>query len=174
MILLFSDNDRLMRTFEQSSKITMHKLPNITIKKLMTNTDIQRKIENLIKTHHLIDCIIFYFGYGTVSANEISQYHLKKYIEWIVNLHGKFKRVIVLPPPIHPTSRLSILDHIKYYETTYMFTKYINEYKLGSTLVAININRHLLDSNLLPRIQNSDNTIYNAIAAELKTHNIEI
>lgn len=171
-VLLFGD--KYADIFNASNNINLH-IFDCTLSKLIGDYSVRRKIENIINGYNSITGIIFYFGSCDNIEKRCNSQNIKKYIEWIANLAGKYRRIILLPHyPItnnKEATRVSLYDQIYYYEYIYILNKYINEYKLGNNLVPININRRILDSNLGLRF---DYDVYDAFLHELHMQNIII
>lgn len=162
MILVFGDSEA--KTFSESPNVTLHIFANTKLSAFSYDSIIRRTIERTIAAADPINYVVFCFG-----QYEMSPSHTKQYIEWIANILGKFRRIVVIPH--YSCGTVAVAHQIKYYEYIYMLNKHITDYKLGATLVAINVNRRILDSNLRVKL-NCD--IFAAYVAEFKLHNIEL
>jgi hypothetical protein len=122
-------------------------------------------------------------------GSEYYSEYIKKYIEWISNIPGKFRRIIIAPYPSpldqkHTLSSLinygsltkedvdkyySLLEfcasnmarQTRYYEFLYSLNKYCNEFSFNRNIIYINLNNHILNENLVVKNEFRDVSEYN-------------
>jgi len=173
MFLLFGD--KAASIFDEAEEIIPYVFSDITIRDLIDdNSEFRRQINRIIRDHKNIDHVVFYFGQVElceIPSRKTYTTYIKLYVEWIANLLGRFKRTIFVPhykisinsddASKATCSTNSLLQNIQYFEYIYIFTKCVNEYKLGNTLSYVDINGYILDSNLIVKNKYRKNESHN-------------
>lgn len=207
MIFVFGDSFARVFSLFKESNVQVYAYKGATLKGLAKPTNENRlAIERIIKKNKNISCAIFSFGqvdlnlsfYYDVTKNQgkipfsAAEYYseyINKYVEWIANLPGRFRIVILTPYPsplnaehtinslinynsiskevveqFQPQLELCAANdarQIRYYEFIYCLQKKCKEGFSSHHLVCINLNKHILNENLVIKNEFYDVSQYN-------------
>jgi hypothetical protein len=162
-----------------------------TIHDLAIGGETKNTIEKIIRKNKNIKHVVFAFGQidivetyytdiisnkGKITDSALLHDHTKKYVEWVSELPGKFKRLIIGPRPNMLTPDLVVpfliqkklitevdaneykneldicLDDtkmsVRYYEMLYNLKRYVREYNFNHNLIYVNLYKTILDDEL--------------------------
>lgn len=194
MIYVFGDSFSKIFTLFKDTKIQVFSYKGATLKGIAKNTNDSRLvIERAIRKNKNITHAVFSFGqvdlnlsfyYDIVKNNGIipnggcihySEY-IKQYIEWISNIPGRFRRIIIVPYPspldaAHTINSLinygsltkeevqmyyaqlefcsnDIIRSTRYFEFLYNMQKNCHKYSFHNNIIYTNLNKYILNENL--------------------------
>jgi hypothetical protein len=203
MFVIFGDSFARIFSLFKDTKFKIYGFKGATLKGLTKlNNENRNSIEKIIKKNKNIKYVIFSFGqvdlnlsfyYDIVknngnipkSSSEYYMEYINKYIEWISNLSGNFKRIIIAPYPSPLNSEFTINSLINYGSLTKEdVDKYRNQLELvasdftrnvryfeylyclenackNNEIIYINLNKYILNDKLIIKDEFYDISKYN-------------